>query len=145
MAKPKIETKQEKKPFERVEQTLLEIKKIVVITDKESKFVTQIRFTLEDGQDITHSPKAKEEVKNKFRGLPTIQRSSRAIEMDEIPEKLYKWNEILNRDGVLRLMASYSIMNTQDKDGEDVSYPFLTYSDFETAYPIDENNKEIKI
>lgn len=126
----KIETKQKKQPFEKVEYSEIEIKRILVVTDKEEKFVTQIRFTDSNDEDFTYKPKKRIEEVSKYRGLELIKRSSESITMDELPEIIYKMNDLLNENGSVKITTDYTIMNTEDKDGNEVSYKFFSEKDF---------------
>lgn len=126
-----IETEEEKKPFEREENQELEFKKILVRTDKESNFVTQVRFTLVDDNEITYKPKEKVSEIEKDRGLEIVKEYSKSLEMGKLPEKLYEMNNIITEKGKVKVKCSYTIMNTENDLGEEVSYKFFNKKDFE--------------
>lgn len=141
--KGNIEIKTEKKPFEKFKNEMLEIKGISIITDKEEQFITQIRFKLSENESLTYKPTEFKEEKSKLKGLETIKKYRVALSLDEVPRKIYFLNELINEFGSIRVITDFTLMNTKDKENQEVSYKFLSYSDFDILYPIDKNNKEI--
>lgn len=141
----KIETQQETKTYERMEKIVVTIKKILVRTDKNNEFVTQIRFGLDDDTDLTYKPKKRVSKEGKERGLNIVSEYSESIKLSELPEKLFSLNDLLNENGKVRLLCDYIQWNTKDNEGKDVLYSFMNETDFVSCYPIDKDNKEIKI
>lgn len=141
-----IKTEVEKKPYEKVELATLIVEEITVITDKESKFVTQVRFKIVDEElDLTYKPKIRTEEKTVFNGLAVIKKFSKSITLEELPKKLYQLNKLINSDGEVKILTDYTIMNTVNRDDEPISYKFLTDKDFDNLYPLDSDNKEITL
>ncbi len=138
-----LETKTEDKK-RIIENEVLTIKKIIVITDKEGNIVKQIRFKLDNKQEITTKLKEKKEDLAKHRGLSISKQYSENILVDNLPEKLFFWNEILNDNGELHLLATWTEWYTKDFESKDITYRFFSNEQFDLTYAIDEDNKEIK-
>jgi len=47
------------------------------------------------------------------------------MSFEELPEKLQAWANILQKEGKMHIIANYTVM-TVEKDGEEVSYRFIT-------------------
>ena len=102
-------------------------KKTIVITgisaemDKDNQEqIKRLSFETNQGA-ITWKPKIDKRVfQHGFQVIRTTQ-----MTLEELPDKLKTWANIILTEGKLTALVNYSIM-TVDRDGEDVSYRFIT-------------------
>lgn len=141
-----IEIQQEEiKEWERVKMNTLTIIGIVAIEDKEQKFITQIRFKLNEGNDLTYKPQKEIEEKTDLNGLEVLRNWRESITKEEIPEKIYKLNNLIKEMKEIRVVTNHTVKNRIENGKLIDTYPILTESDFNGLYPIDKDNKEIKL
>lgn len=140
-----IETETQNK-FERLENQVLELNGIKVITDKDETFITQVRFSTTDDKikEVTYKPIERIEEQSKYKGLDVIKRFNKSLTMQEIPSKLLFLNRLINENEIVRISCDLNALKAKDKDNKTVTYYFLNESDFIGLYPMDENNREIK-
>lgn len=131
------------KENEHIENETFMIDKIILVLDKEGKYVTQARFNYEDETLFTYNPKLYTEVKEMIHGFETLKRQSKSYSITEIPEKLIKLNKLLNKEGEIKVSTGFMKWNTKDRDNKNVTYCYLTEKDFNGLFVMDENNKEI--
>lgn len=144
MEKDKLNIQKKIKTYENIEQDVLEIKKITLVTDKEETEIIQIRFLKTDDTEITYKPKNTIEKKGKIQGISTLMKYQENIGIDEIPEKIFFLNNLINEHGKIRLLCDYTKWNSRDKENKPITYHFFRENDFYAMYPIDDNNKEIR-
>lgn len=130
---------------EYVDNGTFKIDKLILVLDKEGRFITQARFNYEEKTQFTYSPKLYTEVKEMIKGFETLKRVNKSYELTAVPEKLIKINKLINYNGEIKINTAYWIFNTTNKDGEKVSYNYLREKEYNSLMVLDKNNKEIAL
>jgi len=109
----------ENKEHEFAKQVEIIVRKISVKLDRGGEFVEKIIFESDKG-NITFKPKIERIEWRK--GIEVI--SSSQAKFDELPDKLSQFSTIANEKGFVKLIASYTVWNTE-KDGSPVTYRYI--------------------
>jgi len=133
----------------RHEAVHIDFSEIMGITDKEEKYLKQVRFSGEvigkNKIEITYSPKKSMEEDTKIKGFPFKKKYSDKFLVEEIPEKIMKLYNLIRENGRFKAICSYTEWETEDYSGEDVTYYMFNREDIDTLFPVDDNNKEIEL
>ncbi len=130
MAKDEIKTQPERKEREYIELERNVITDILAITDKD-ELVKQVRFTLEDGKEVTWKPKKTVEEQKKFKGLPITVKSQELIKQEELSSKIFTMYNLITENGKVEVNMSYNIWNTTDKEDNPVTYYYMFNKDYD--------------
>lgn len=105
---------------EYVKEKEVEITAITIELEKGNEEVRRIRF--ESDKDITWKPKIqKEEFEDGIKIQKTVQ-----MKKDEIPTLIKDIAKKISKEGKVKIKASYSIYNTENSEGDSVSYRYIT-------------------
>lgn len=114
----------EKQPMEtervnNVEVLITGIKRMLRHNDDDVEIVYRIHFETEKG-DITWKPKIFKSVfENGFQSIREVQ-----SEVDELPEKLKAWANIVHKEGKIRALVSYTL-GKGTQDGKEKDFRFI--------------------
>lgn len=117
--------------YKRIEPEEIEIRDVIVKTDKECEVITQIRFQTNLDTEITWKPTETKEEKSKLKGLQLVSEYREPVKLDDTPKKLFEINNKVNEKGSCLVSTGFTLMNTKDNEGNPVHYRFLSNKDFE--------------
>jgi len=113
--------KMEEKP-KKTENVKDKEKNLVKIqSETEEQQMKRIKFIFEDDFIVTWKPKV--EKKEYINGIELIKKCS--MEITDMPLKLIKLAQQVNKQGYVKLKISYKVMTTVDGDGNPVKYRFI--------------------
>jgi hypothetical protein len=123
----------EKPTRRKIEQQEVEFKKISIKTDANGEYVKQIKMITADDHQITYKPKNRREETEKYRGFDIIKPIIEDIKLDELPEKIYEWNKVINDNGSIKVKANYREWDTVDMDDNPITISYMFDKDFEES------------
>jgi hypothetical protein len=111
----------EDRRIEQVDKATVVITGIKAEMEKDnSELIKRISFETNKGA-ITWKPKTDKKVfQNGFQVIRTL-----PMTLEELPDKMKVWANIIQTEGKIIAIVNYTTM-TVDKDGEDVTYRFIT-------------------
>lgn len=140
-----MKVSEDKPVFTRQENMKVTITDISFKVDAKTQEVEKLIFETEDENfKLTYAPVYKYTEETKIDGLKIRKEMQGKYTPQTLPDKIKKLNSLFNKQKKLNLIADYTLWEKTFKNKK-MSGAFMSYTDFELCYPVDDNNKELFI